>query len=155
MYEIDFISVVLDLANAATPSIIEKVDANMTKNQITELYAIQWAKCVKEAMKQEQIIQWSARYYELVQNYAEVQVKRLAEKAKQEKEKRVAKLVTFEITTRVVVDKNEMPECEEEDAINAAIEKIKDNIKDMICWDNCTDVANDIECPFGTFSDDK
>ena len=69
--------------------------------------------------------------------------------------KRVAKLVTFEITTRVIVNENEMPEVEEEDAINAAIEKVKSTIMNDLCFDQCTEVVNDKECPFGTFDDDK
>ena len=68
--------------------------------------------------------------------------------------KKIAKLVTVEITTRVLVDANPMPECEEEDAMTKAIDKIKRNINDMVCWDNVTEIADDKECPYGTFKDD-
>ena len=66
--------------------------------------------------------------------------------------KKVAKLVTFEITTRVIVDENEMAEVIEEDAYNAALEKIKqEKIENLVCLDNVTDIYNDVECPFGEF----
>lgn len=69
--------------------------------------------------------------------------------------KKVAKLVTFEITTRVIVDESEMPEVTEEDAYNAALEKIKQgDIENLVCLDNVTEIKNDKECPFGTFYED-
>lgn len=69
--------------------------------------------------------------------------------------KKVAKLVTFEITTRVIVDESEMPEVMEEDAYNAALEKIKqEKIENLVCLDNITEIQNDKECPFGTFDED-
>lgn len=69
--------------------------------------------------------------------------------------KKVAKLVTFEITTRVIVDESEMPEVVEEDAYNAALEKIKrEKIENLVCLDNVTEIQNDKECPFGTFYED-
>lgn len=69
--------------------------------------------------------------------------------------KKVAKLVTFEITTRVIVDESEMPEVMEEDAYNAALEKIKkEKIENLVCLDNVTEIQNDNECPFGTFYED-
>lgn len=69
--------------------------------------------------------------------------------------KKVAKLVTFEITTRVIVDESEMPEVMEEDAYNAALEKIKqEKIENLVCLDNITEIQNDKECPFGTFYED-
>lgn len=73
-----------------------------------------------------------------------------------DKPKKVAKLVTFEIKTRVVVNKNQMPECEEEDAINKAMEKInRDGIDGHLCFENCTEVYDDTECPYGTFIDEN
>ena len=69
--------------------------------------------------------------------------------------KKVAKLVTFEITTRVIVDESEMPEVVEEDAYNAALERIKnENIENLACLDNVIEIDNDLDCPFGTFYDD-
>lgn len=73
----------------------------------------------------------------------------------EENNKKVAKLVTFEITTRVVVNESEMPEITMEDAINSALEKIKhEKIENLACFDNATDVYTDTECPFGTFDED-
>ena len=72
-----------------------------------------------------------------------------------DKPKKVAKLVTFEITTRVVVNKNEMPEVEEEDAIVSAIEKVKKTIVNDLCFDHCENVEDDTECPYGTFIDEN
>ena len=69
--------------------------------------------------------------------------------------KKVAKLVTFEFTTRVVIDESEMPEVMEEDAYNAALEKIKkEKIENLVCLDNVTEIYNDGDCPFGTFYED-
>ena len=69
--------------------------------------------------------------------------------------KKVAKLVTIEITTRVVIDESEMPEVVEEDAYKAALEKIKnEKIENLACLDNVTEIQNDKECPFGTFYED-
>lgn len=67
---------------------------------------------------------------------------------------KIAKLVTFEITTRVIIESNEMPECEE-DAITKAIEKVKSNIDNDLCFDHCTQVVNDTECPYGTFNGEE
>lgn len=73
----------------------------------------------------------------------------------EENKKKVAKLVTFEITTRVIVNESEMPEVVEEDAYNAALERIKnEKIENLVCLDNVTEVQNDNECPFGTFYED-
>ena len=68
---------------------------------------------------------------------------------------KIAKLVTFEITARVIVESNEMPKCEEEDAITRAIEKVKSNIDNDLCFDHCTQVVNDTECPYGTFDGEE
>lgn len=69
--------------------------------------------------------------------------------------KKVAKLVTFEFTTRVIIDESEMPEVMEEDAYNAALEKIKnEKIENLVCLDNVTEIYNDGDCPFGTFYED-
>lgn len=68
---------------------------------------------------------------------------------------KVAKLVTFEIATRVVVDSNQAPEDEENDAIIKAIEKVKSNIDNDLCFDHCTEVVDDTECPYGTFDDER
>lgn len=67
---------------------------------------------------------------------------------------KVAKLVSFNVTARVIVKKSDMPEVEEEDAINAAIDKIKDNIEDYIHFENVEEVQNDIEVPYDPEIDD-
>jgi len=73
----------------------------------------------------------------------------------EENNKKIAKLVTFEFTTRVIIEENEMPEVTEEDAYNAAMEKIKnEKIENLICLDNVTEIYNDGGCPFGTFYED-
>ena len=69
---------------------------------------------------------------------------------------KVAKIVSFEVTTRVVVDKNGMPECEDEDAINEAISKLSFcDASSLFSWDNFLGIKDDDECPYGTFADEK
>lgn len=69
---------------------------------------------------------------------------------------KIAKLVTFEVTTRVIVDKNEDVEREEDAAIAKAVEKLcKENAENIFCGDNYVSMENDVECPFGTFEEDK
>lgn len=64
---------------------------------------------------------------------------------------RVAKLVSLAFTIRVVIDESEMPEVMEEDAYNAALEKIKnEKIENLVSLDNVTEIYNDVDCPFGT-----
>lgn len=53
------------------------------------------------------------------------------------KPKQVEKIVTFEITTKVKVNVNDMPECEEEDAITKAMEKIR-TCDDEVLFESCT-----------------
>lgn len=73
----------------------------------------------------------------------------------EENRKKIAKLVTFEFTTRVIIEENEMPEVMEEDAYNAALDKIKnEKIENLVCLDNVTEIYNDGGCPFGTFYED-
>lgn len=68
---------------------------------------------------------------------------------------KVAKIVYFSVATRVVVDENEMPECEEEDAIDKAVAKILANPADYIHTNNLDWIEDDMECPYGTFADEK
>ena len=91
-----------------------------------------------------------------LKTFVEARVKEVIKEEAKQTEK-VAKLVTFELTTRVVINKNEMPECEEEDAINAALNKIRanNNVDMWLCFDNCTEVINDKECPFGSLEEDS
>lgn len=155
----DLLALIIDVANYATPQMTSFIDEFTTKNSLIERYFINWAKTIKEKFEHEIAAQWSARYYELIKNYCDAQIAKLQkEKEGFEPPKRVAKLITFELTTRVIVNENkDMPEVEEEDAYHAAIEKIKsdNNIEHWICMDNCTEVIDDKECPFGIFDDDK
>ena len=149
--EIDFLALIIDVANYATPSLIDLYDKTLTKNDVVEKFAISWATTIKEKFEYEAAAQWSARYYELIKNYCNARIMELAEMHKPNK---VAKLVSFHITTRVVVNKNEMPEVEEEDAIQKALEKLNANPSDYLIQDNFDDCINDDECPFGTFEED-
>ena len=47
-----------------------------------------------------------------------------------------------------------MPEVEEEDDIQKALEKLNSNPSDYLIQDNFDDCINDDECPFGTFEED-
>lgn len=71
---------------------------------------------------------------------------------------KVAKLVFFQVATRVVVDERETEELTEEAAIKAAIGKMASNdypLKNDICFDNVIDCMADDECPYGTYEEDK
>ena len=68
---------------------------------------------------------------------------------------KTAKLVTFEFTVRVVVDSDDNPEREEENAIAKAMAKVNDTIGNDLCFDHCSKVADDTECPYGTFEDER
>ena len=127
--DIDLLALIIDVSNYASPQMVSFIDEFTTKNDLTEKYFIDWAKTIKEKFENEVAPQWSARYYELIKNYCEAQIRKLIEeKESLEPPKRVAKLVSFEVTTRVIVNENkEMPEVEEEDAINAALEKMKEH----------------------------
>ena len=73
----------------------------------------------------------------------------------EEHPKKKAKLVMFTLTTRVVVNENEMPECEEEDAIEKALEKIKAKPEDYLVIENFDGIYDDEECPYGSLDCDK
>jgi hypothetical protein len=57
------------------------------------------------------------------------------------KPKQVEKIVTFEITTSVKVNVNDMPECEEEDAIMKAMAKVR-TCADDVLYDSCKSCIN-------------
>jgi hypothetical protein len=72
---------------------------------------------------------------------------------KQEKQNnmaKVAKLITFSLTTRIVVDEN----ATEEEMIAASYSKIQDKIDNRELGDNLVEVEDDEEMPFGTANDD-
>lgn len=152
--DIDLLALIIDVSDYASPQMVSFIDEFTTKNDLTEKYFIDWAKAVKEVLENDEAPQWSCRYYELIANYCEAQICKLIEEKKSlEPTQRVAKLVTFEYTTRVIVNKNEMPEVEEEDAINAAIEKVKSTILNDLCFGHCIDIVNDEECPYNPEND--
>ena len=70
-------------------------------------------------------------------------------------------LVDFSVRTRVVVNlperKKETTELNDNDVdiiASAARDKILSDAKDYICPDNLTEINEDFECPYGTFSKD-
>lgn len=150
--QIDFTSLLLDVINYTSKKVLD-FGLSIDKNEIAEKYASNWAKIFKEKFEHETAVQWSNRYYEHLNTFLDAQVLKLAS----EMSGKVAKLVTFSVTIRVVVDKNEMKEVEEEDAIKAAIERIKKdgnpNIEHWICFDNNEGVYNDEDCPFNPIDD--
>lgn len=59
-----------------------------------------------------------------------------------------AVLVTFEITTRVVVDEEDVKN--ENGVIENATWNIRDNLEGYLISDNVTSIVDDTECPFGS-----
>lgn len=95
-------------------------------------------------------------YYDFIDDFSEKKLEEFRKAYDKNYEpSKIAKLVTFEYTTRVIVNKNEMPEVEEEDAINSAIEKVKHTILNDLCFDHCTEVVNDEECPYDPETDEQ
>lgn len=157
MEKVDYKKVVVDVTMYAFPIFRVKICKNIKKSEATEVYFSDWAKTIVEKCKHEDLEKYPNRYYEILVAYCDARIKeQLEAKATLLNEpQKVAKLVTFEYTTRVIVNKNEMPEVEEEDAINAGIEKVKSTILTDLCFDHCAQVIDDTECPFGTFDNDK
>ena len=68
---------------------------------------------------------------------------------------KIAYLVNFAITTRVVVD----DDADDRDIARTAIEKlttamVEDGIGSYLCIDNLGEIEEDTECPYGTFEED-
>lgn len=61
-----------------------------------------------------------------------------------DKPHKTAKLVTFELTTRVVID----DDCDDDCAIYEAIQKFNRGETNGICYDTCVNVQDDNECPY-------
>jgi len=59
-----------------------------------------------------------------------------------------AKLITFSITTRVLVDDGESEEKQFDEAVKSARAKIMDNAKDVIHGDNVVELDDDEEMPY-------
>lgn len=131
--------------------------SDLSRNALIDIYIDKWSR--------EAEIEWlgsnhegNSEYIDFIDAFS----KRKLEEFKQERfmrhnieerQKKKAKLVTVSITTRVIVDSNEMPECEEEDAMNKAIEKIKNDPEGYMCWDNVEDVFDDEDCPYDPETD--
>lgn len=146
---LDFQALVTDIKNYAYPLVSESME--VTEELATNIFFKPWAIIIKDKLEHESCGQFSLRYYELIHNFCTYQSNKIAENSKK---KKVAKLVSFTITTRVVVDKNEMSECEEEDAIAKALEKICANPQSYLIQDNLDCCMDDKECPFGTLNED-
>lgn len=153
--EINSRRVIVDVTMYAFPIIKAKVSKTILKSDATEKYFCNWTAAIVEKCKHEDLEKFPFRYYEILVAYCDARIKELLESKQQEEPEKVAKLVTFEYTTRVLVNKNQMPEIEEEDAISAAIEKVKSTITTDLCFDHCASVVDDVECPYGTFDGDK
>lgn len=149
MRRLNFDALVTDVKNYSYPLVCEQ--AEITEEIATNLYFKQWALVISNKLEHENCEQFSLRYYELIHNYCTYHFKKMAENASK---KKVAKLVSFVVTTRVVVNENEMPEVEEEEAIEKAIEKITKNPNNYIIFDNFDQCQNDSECPFGELEED-
>lgn len=132
--------------------------SGLSRSTLIELYIEKWSI--------EAEIEWLGSNYEANCEYIDfidAFSKKKLEEFKQEKfihnieerQKKKAKLVMFTLTTRVVVDANEMPECEEEEAIDKALEKIKANPEDYLVLENFDGIYDDEECPYGSLDCDK
>lgn len=150
MDEVDFIGLLTDIRNYSYP-IIKLIEKEITQNEAVDKYFIGWARTLQEKMSHETATFRSKRYYEHLRTFCDARISEMIEPYQQPE--KVAKLVTFEITTRVVVDKNEMPEVEEEDAIRKGIDKVLSQINNDLCFDHCTEVVDDKECPYDPKTD--
>lgn len=63
------------------------------------------------------------------------------------------KLVTFSITTRVVTMESGYQDFDEEEAFNAARNKILENADEYLIWDNIDFIEDDTECPYDPDTD--
>lgn len=156
----DYLQILTDVTNYSYPRFQNEVCKNIDQKEAIRVYFTYWADTIEEKLGHEDLEKYPNRYREILVAYCGSRIKKEAElKASLEKQpKRVAKLITFELTTRVIINENkDMPEVEAEDAYNAAIEKFKANndVEHWICMDNCTEIVDDTECPFGVFYDDK
>ena len=157
MEKLDYKRVIVDVTMYAFPIFRVKICKNIKKSEAMEAYFSDWAKTIVEKCKHEDLENNPNRYYEILVAYCDARIKEqleLKEKLMNEP-KKVAKLVTFEYTTRVIVNKNEMPEVEDEDAVNVAIEKAKSQIPTDLCFDHFVSIMDDEECPYGTFDDES
>ena len=132
--------------------------SGLSRSTLIDIYIEKWSR--------EAEIEWLGSNYEANCEYIDfidAFSKRKLEEFKQEafihhteeRQKKKAKLVLFTLTTRVVVDENEMPECEEEDAIEKALEKIKANPEDYLVLENFDDIYDDEDCPYGSLDCDN
>ena len=142
-----FAYLLYDITKMSYPSFHDFVDKDMDEDKFSMTYGVAWATEFYNTKGDED-------YFPAITEFCNNKVRALVEE-KDNKPTKVAKLVTFEITTRVVVNANKMAECEEEDAIEHAIEKVKKETINDLCFDHVVDVYNDTECPYGTLETDK
>ncbi len=129
--------------------------SGLSRATLIDFYIEKWAR--------EAEIEWlgsqfeaNCEYIDFIEGFAKKKLEEFKEEFNKPKEPvKKAKLVTFSITTRVVVNENEMQECEEEDAINAAIGKILDNPTDYIHFENLDWIEDDTECPYDPETDNQ
>ncbi len=65
--------------------------------------------------------------------------------------KKVAKLVTLAITTRVVAEEGEG----EDFILEKALDVFRANPDEYLIPDNLEEIRDDVECPYGTYSDER
>ena len=133
--------------------------SGLSRSSLIDLYIEKWSR--------EAEVEWLGSNYEANSEYIdfidafskrkleEFKQERFMQHSADERPKKKAKLVMFTLTTRVVVDENEMPECEDEDAIEKALEKIKANPEDYLVLENFDDIYDDEDCPYGSLDCDK
>lgn len=149
MKDYNYNALLTDISNFAYPMVKEHL--HMTEETATEVLFTPWADIIIEKMKHESNGQFSLRYYELIHNFCTYRIAELSERVKTEKE---AMLVSLVLTTRVVVDKNEDAEAQEDAAIKKALEKFRANPMEYLIQDNFDQCVTDQECPFGSLNED-
>ena len=92
---------------------------------------------------------YNQEYLDYIQNFAQEKLKEFKEEFEQKKYPvKKAKIVTMTLQTRVVINESAMPEVEEEEAIQKALENIINNPDGYICYDNVDAIEDDTECPY-------
>ena len=88
-------------------------------------------------------------YDEFITDFAEERLKRFAaERKKAMKPSKTAYLVTFEVTARVVSDKDLTTDDDDSEVIASAIDKVVQRPGTYLIPENVTDVCLDANCPY-------
>lgn len=93
-------------------------------------------------------------YYDYIDAFAQEKLKEFKEEFEPKVPQKKAKIVTMTLQTRVVINESAMPEVEEEEAIQKALENIINNPDGYICYDNVDTIEDDIECPYDPEKDE-